>query len=33
VLRHRLIVQGMTPDDVISEALVEIPAPPVAVVD
>ena len=24
VLRHRLIVEGMTPDDVISEALVEI---------
>jgi MoxR-like ATPase len=33
VLRHRLIVDGMTPDDVVSEALVEIPAPPVAVWD
>jgi MoxR-like ATPase len=33
VLRHRLIVEGMTPDDVVSEALVEIPAPPVAVWD
>jgi MoxR-like ATPase len=31
VLRHRLIVEGMTPDDVISEALVAVPAPPVAV--
>jgi len=30
VLRHRLIVDGMTPDDVVSEALVEVPAPPVA---
>jgi MoxR-like ATPase len=33
VLRHRLIVEGMTPDDVVSEALVEVPAPPVAVHD
>ena len=33
VLRHRLVVEGMTPDDVVSEALVEVPAPPVAVWD